>query len=59
MSTLTHEGKAIQTVSSNWQTRAHGTNDQRYEIYLSAVDLKTGLWLDDKPAKTYDEWLNS
>lgn len=59
MSTLTHEGKSIQTVSSNWQTQGRGSNDQEYEIYLSAVDPKTGLWLDDKPAKTYDEWLNS
>tara|TARA_R110002167_G_scaffold193076_1_gene395706 strand:+ start:54 stop:221 length:168 start_codon:yes stop_codon:yes gene_type:complete len=42
-----------------WQTQARGTNDQEYAIYLSAVDKKTGLWLDDKPAKTYAEWLNS
>lgn len=42
-----------------WQTQARGTNDSEYEIYLSAVDKKTGLWLDGNPAKTYDEWLNS
>ena len=40
-----------------WQTQARGTNDQEYAIYLSAADKKTGLWLDGKPVKTYDEWL--
>ena len=42
-----------------WQTQSRGTNDQEYAIYLSAADKKTGLWLDGKPVKTYDEWLNS
>lgn len=42
-----------------WQTQARGTNDNEYEIYLSAADEKTGLWLDGSPVKTYEEWLNS
>ena len=58
MSQLRHEGEVVQTVRSNWQTKARGSNDQEYEIYLSAVD-ENGLWLDGKPAKTYDEWLSS
>jgi len=59
MATLTHKGKVVATVSADWQTQARGTNSQEYEIYLSAVDPKTGLWLDGKPVKTYEEWLNS
>ena len=59
MTTLTHEGKTVATISADWQTKARGSNDQEYEIYLSAADPKTGLWLDDKPVKTYAEWLNS
>lgn len=45
--------------NTDWQTQTRGTNSQEYVIYLSAVDKKTGLWLDGKPVKTYDEWLNS
>ena len=44
--------------NQDWQTKARGSNDDEYEIYLSAVD-ENGLWLDGEPAKTYDEWLNS
>ena len=29
--------------NTDWQTQARGTNSQEYEIYLSAVDKKTGL----------------
>lgn len=58
MTTLFHDNKPIQTVKSNWQTQARGTNEQEYDIYLSAVDSK-GLWLDGSPAKTFEEWLNS
>jgi len=45
--------------SHDWQTQARGTNSQEYQIYLSGVDKKTGLWLDGTPVKTYEEWLNS
>ena len=60
MSELLHEGIVIQTVSSDWQTKARGTNDSEYQIYLdcagdaNGIDTLTGL-----PLKTYDEWLNS
>lgn len=43
-----------------WQTKARGTNDSEYQIYLSLAndgngnDITTG-----KPLKSYDEWLNS
>ena len=59
MSNLIHEDKVIQSISNTWQTQARGSNSQEYEIYLSGGDKKTGLWLDDTPIKTYDEWLNS
>ena len=45
--------------NTDYQTQTRGTNDQEYEIYLSAGDPITGLWLDDTPIKSYDEWLNS
>ena len=44
---------------TDYQTQTRGTNEQEYEIYLSAGDPITGLWLDDTPIKSYDEWLNS
>ena len=47
------------TSNEFWQTQARGSNSEEYEIYLSAADKQTGLWLDGKPVKTYDEWLNS
>jgi len=46
--------------SENWQTKARGDNDSEYQIYLAfainskGIDITTG-----KPAKTYEEWLNS
>jgi len=60
MSTLKHNGLAIQECSADWQTKCRGTNDQEYQIYLDCADdgkgndFTTGL-----PLKTYDEWLNS
>ena len=59
MTTLYHNDKPIQTVSDAWQTQARGSNSQEYEIYLSAGDKTTGLWIDGSPIKTYEEWLNS
>ena len=44
----------------DWQTRARGSNDSEYQIYLTfandgnGIDITTG-----NPLKTYDEWLNS
>ena len=43
-----------------WQTKARGTNQQEYEIYLGCAndghgnDFTTGL-----PLKTFEEWLTS
>lgn len=60
MSQLTHAGKVVSEVKSNWQTQARGTNDNEYQIYLSCandgndIDFTTG-----KPLKTYDEWFNT
>lgn len=46
--------------SETWQTKSRGDNDSEYQIYLACainskgIDITTG-----KPAKTYEEWLNS
>ena len=44
-----------------WQTKARGTNDSEYQIYLYfANDGKGGdITRNGKPLKTYDEWMNS
>ena len=43
-----------------WQTRARGTNDSEYQIYLSFADDGKGIDITTgNPLKTYDEWLNS
>lgn len=46
--------------SETWKTKSRGDNDSEYQIYLACavnskgIDITTG-----KPAKTYEEWLNS
>ena len=43
-----------------WETRARGTNDSEYQIYLSFADDGKGIDITTgNPLKTYDEWLNS
>jgi len=44
-----------------WQTKARGTNDQEYQIYLACADDGKGgdNTRDGAPLKTYEEWLNS
>jgi len=43
-----------------WQTKARGTNDQEYQIYLSCADDGKGNdFTTGKPLKTYDEWVAS
>ena len=60
MSTLIHNGKAIQEVRDNWQTQARGSNDNEYQIYLACADDGNGVDVTTgKPLKTYEEWLNS
>lgn len=61
MSTLKHNNEAIQTVAADWQTKARGSNDAEYQIYLSCADDGNGgdITRGGKPLKTYDEWLAS
>lgn len=60
MSTLTHNGKAIQEVRDNFQTKLRGSNDAEYQIYLACADNGKGIDITTgEPLKTYDEWLNS
>lgn len=44
-----------------WQTKARGTNDDEYQIYLACADDGNGgdITNNHEPLKTYDEWLNS
>jgi len=43
-----------------FQTKARGTNDQEYQIYLDLADDGKGNDITTgNPLKTYDEWLNS
>ena len=44
-----------------WQTKARGTNEQEYEIYLACADDGKGgdITRDGAPLLTFDEWLNS
>ena len=42
--------------SQDWQTKARGTNEDEYEIYLSCADDGTGHEImTGEPLKTYDE----
>ena len=40
-------------VNENWQTKARGTNDAEYQIYVANAEALG--W----HVKSYDEWLNS
>ena len=44
-----------------WQTKARGTNDQEYQIYLTFADDGKGgdITRNGAPLKTYEEWLAS
>jgi len=43
-----------------WQTKARGSNDTEYQLYLELADDGKGIdFTTGKPLKTYDEWLNS
>lgn len=48
-------------VNADWQTKARGTNDDEYQIYLTcANDGKGGdVTRDGAPLLTYEEWLNA
>ena len=46
--------------NQDWETRARGTNDSEYQIYLSFADDGKGIDITTgNPLKTYDELLNS
>ena len=60
MSTLTYNGKAIQEVRDNFQTKLRGSDNEEYQIYLACADNGHGTDVTTgEPLKTYDEWLNS
>lgn len=61
MSTLHHNNQPVQEVRDNWRTRARGTNEQEYLLYLSiANDGKGGdITRPGQPLKSFDEWLAS
>ena len=43
-----------------WRTKARGTNENEYQIYLTFADDGNGIdFTTGKQLKTYDEWLNS
>ena len=46
---------------ANWQTKARGSNDDEYQIYLScANDGKGGdVTRNGAPLLSYDEWLSA
>lgn len=47
--------------NEDWQTKARGSNQDEYEIYLSCADDGNGgdITRNGAPLKTYDEWINS
>ena len=46
--------------NADWQTKARGSNDREYQLYLELADNGEGLDITTgKPLKTYDEWINS
>lgn len=44
---------------ADWQTKARGTNDNEYQIYLACADNGKGgdITRNGAPLLTYDEWL--
>jgi hypothetical protein len=43
-----------------WQTKARGSNDQEYQIYLDCADDGNGNDIcTGEPLLTYDEWMNN
>ena len=50
----------MDNISDTWQTKARGSNDDEYQIYLSCADDGDGIDITTgQPLKTYDEWLTS
>lgn len=46
--------------AANWQTRARGSDDDEYQIYLACANDGHGgdITRGGAPLLTYDEWLN-
>ena len=45
--------------TETWQTKARGSNDDEYQIYLAYTDNGSGIDITTgQPLKSYDEWLN-
>jgi hypothetical protein len=44
---------------ADWQTKARGSNDAEYQIYLACADNGKGgdITRNGAPLLTYDEWL--
>jgi len=62
MVTLRLKGFKIMELQYNadWQTKARGSNNSEYQLYLELADNGEGLDITTgKPLKTYDEWINS
>ena len=47
-------------VNENWQTKARGTNEQEFEIFLANADDGNGrdITRNLAPLPTFDEWMN-
>lgn len=47
--------------NEDWQTKARGSNDDEYQLYLDLADDGAGgdITADGAPLKTFDEWMNS
>jgi len=47
-------------VNENWQTKARGTNEQEFEIFLANADDGNGrdITRNLEPLPTFDEWMN-
>ena len=47
--------------NADWQTKARGSNDQEYQIYLALADDGKGndITRPGQPLKTYEEWIAS
>jgi len=54
------ENKMKLEVNENWQTKARGTNEQEFEIFLANADDGNGrdITRNLAPLPTFDEWMN-
>lgn len=57
---MPHDNPTL-TPRADWQTKARGTNQDEYEIYLMCADDGKGndITRPGERLKTYEEWLNS